>query len=129
MDEPARKYADTFVMKVFSENRKNTLAAEDVVALNLWMHIAHVLYVVGSMCKASTNSSSSEIFLSTGDLAKKIDVATAYWIGDSLQIGNFKDGHLLYVLIKKTDKPQVGVSMMKKELLILLYSGQAEVDI
>eukprot|EP00593_Proboscia_inermis_P010055 CAMPEP_0171325306 /NCGR_PEP_ID=MMETSP0816-20121228/116730_1 /TAXON_ID=420281 /ORGANISM="Proboscia inermis, Strain CCAP1064/1" /LENGTH=763 /DNA_ID=CAMNT_0011824461 /DNA_START=15 /DNA_END=2304 /DNA_ORIENTATION=- len=124
MDEPAGKYADTFVNFAFSNTKPKALAADAMVALNLWMYISHVLYDTVTKCEASTNSSPmgvfsssgalaqaideaaafgsvTGVFSSSGALAQAIDEAAAFWIGDSQQTGNSRTGHLLYALTEK----------------------------
>ena len=122
------KYADTFVKKIFSERKTMALAADAVVALNLWMYIAHILYDTVSKCEASTNSSPSGIIISTGDLAQNIDEAAAYWIGDYQETGNSKTGHLLYALTEKFGEKfgqdAGGQSIVNRNIIKLLTNAK-----
>lgn len=95
MGKDAKQYADSIVTDAF--NVKNveakTLASEAAVALNVWMHLAHILYNTLDQCKNGA--------LTNDDGVHAIDEAVAYWIGDGQITGDAERGHLLYALAEE----------------------------
>ena len=90
-------YADTFVQEALqtSSDSSKTLAAEAVVALNIWMYLVHVLYATTKSCKDARQDV---------DFEKGIDQAAAYWIGDAEVGVTGGRGHLLYGLAEQTNE-------------------------
>jgi hypothetical protein len=95
MSKDIRLYANTLVEDAFqtTSTGSKTLPAEAAVALNVWMHIAHLLY------KALKNCKNKEIRDEDG--VHSMDVAVAYWIGDGQIAGNGDRGHLMYALSER----------------------------
>jgi len=96
-------YADTFVNSLFesSERRWTSLASEAVVALHIWMQVAHKLHAAYDACKLSKNASERRSVIESSDASLFLDEAAAYWIGDNQSTGSSSQGHLLYALTEK----------------------------
>jgi hypothetical protein len=95
MGRDARLYADTLVNEAFdltSSTSKN-IPVEAALVLNLWMEVAHKLHKMLYLCKNK--------MIKDTDGVHSIDVAAAYWIGDSQVAGDGDGGHLLYALAER----------------------------
>ena len=77
-------YADEVVMEALERASDQELAADAVVALNVWMMIAHKLHDSVRLCK---NGFSPE---------EVVDEAVALWIGEDQEEGSFENGWMLY---------------------------------
>ena len=87
-DEAAFPYADEVVQEALLAGDAK-LAAEAVVALNVWMMVAHKLYNVVRTCK------------NRGNAKMQVDEAVALWIGLEQSEANSSDGWLLYSLAQR----------------------------
>lgn len=96
-------YADTFVNWLLesSERRWTSLASEAVVALHIWMQVAHKLHAAYDACKLLRNTSERRSMIESSDASLFLDEAAAYWIGDNQSTGSSSQGHLLYALTEK----------------------------
>lgn len=94
MGRPATAYADSFVSNLLYS--KAPEAADAMVAITIWMQVAHSLHSAHGACKMSEPSTGRH--LKENDPALYIDVAAAYWIGDNQNAGSSSQGHLLYAL-------------------------------
>jgi len=102
---PATEYANTFVDKMFdlsasSADVPESLPAESMVALNVWMAAVHELYNQVAECKKQANFATGHTNEFGGGVLP-IDIAAAYIIGDSQQTGNKESGHLIYNLAEQ----------------------------
>ena len=92
-------YAHDFVGELLADVASGTLAVEAIVALNLWMYVAHELWQSVSECAYSTlnrmDGSTLENVNAKG--AQSFDEAIAYWIGEGQSNGD-TDGYALYNL-------------------------------
>ena len=95
MSKEVRLYADTLVEEAFQKisTGAKTVPAEAAVALNLWMHVNHLLQETLRLCKKKN--------LRDDDGVHSMDVAVAYWIGDGQIAGDGARGHLLYAFAEK----------------------------
>jgi hypothetical protein len=87
-------YADSFVQT--SINSKAPVAADAIVALNVWMYAAHVLYQGVHTCDQLTradNPDELQYKLEGGG----VDEFIALWIGQDQRVSS-SDGHSLYAL-------------------------------
>jgi uncharacterized membrane protein YgcG len=95
MSREVRLYADTLVEDTFQKvsTGERTVPAEAAVALNLWMHVIHLLHETLRLCKKKE--------LRNDDGLHSMDVAVAYWIGDGQVAGDGERGHLLYAFAEQ----------------------------
>ena len=95
MSREVRLYADTLVLDTFAQitHDSRTLPAEAAVALNLWMHVIHLLHKALFLCQNKQ--------LKDEEGVHSTDVAVAYWIGDGQVAGDKDRGHLLYAFAEK----------------------------
>jgi hypothetical protein len=95
MSREVRLYADTLVEDTFQKisTGGRTVPAEAAVALNLWMHVVHLLHETLRLCKKKE--------LRNDDGVHSMDVAVAYWIGDGQVAGDGERGHLLYAFAEQ----------------------------
>lgn len=113
MGKPATSYADTFISSLLYS--KSPAAANAMVAVTIWMQVAHSLHSSYDACKTSFLTDGRSIDgrgLQDSDPALFIDEAAAYWIGDNQDTGSSSKGHLLYALTEfigdKFEKVPVG---------------------
>ncbi|KAL7554731.1 hypothetical protein ACHAWF_018259 [Thalassiosira exigua] len=99
LGRPASRYADSFIEDLlYSESPE---AADAMVAITIWMQVAHSLHSAYGACKQSFLADGRSLdgrFLQSDDPALRIDEAAAYWIGDNQATGSSTKGHLLYAL-------------------------------
>ncbi|KAL3938414.1 MAG: hypothetical protein SGBAC_006676 [Bacillariaceae sp.] len=88
----AKEYANSYVEYAFQNivASDKTLPAEAAVSLNVWMEIVHQLYRALSLCEQKELRDEEGI--------QSMDIAAAYWIGESLDSEDGIKGHLLYAL-------------------------------
>ena len=99
MGRPATTYADTFVSNLLLSGSQE--AANAMVAITIWMQVAHSLHSAYGACKRSFLTDGRTIngrSLQNSDPSLYIDEAAAYWIGDNQETGSYGEGHLLYAL-------------------------------
>jgi len=98
MGRPATTYADTFISNLLLSGERE--AANSMVALTLWMQVAHSLHSAYGACKQSfltDGRTTNGRYLQQSDPSLYIDEAAAYWIGEDQETGSYS-GHLLYGL-------------------------------
>lgn len=109
-------YADDFVLEALADTNSGTLAAEAMTSLNLWMAVAHKLWLAVDMCRAdvelltggkantgdSGNDALTGIFINANlnRIKLSFDEAMAYWIGADQSNGD-EDGYALYAFSQK----------------------------
>jgi hypothetical protein len=96
MSRDMRLYADSLVEDSFhiqTSADSNMLPVEAMLALNLWMYLAHSLYETLEHCR------NKEIRDTDG--IHSMDIAVAYWIGDGQVAGSGNDGHLFYAMAER----------------------------
>lgn len=115
-------YAHTFVASAISSTPK--IAADAMVALNLWMYAAHLLFRGVDICQKLSVADNSKAFdLGGGGVEEFI----AIWIGQD-QTAASNDGHGLYAMAQKAgslfgkNSPEAQVNTNLK----LLYQEGAE---
>lgn len=121
----ARLYADSIVNKAFTDysTEAKTLAAEAMLAINLWMYLVHQLFETLGNCKNKV--------VADADGVHSIDEAVAYWIGDGQIAGDGDRGHLFYALAERMgDKFQVNVNgQSRTNVNILRLFNQAKLEL
>lgn len=104
LGRPATLYADSFISDLLykaGNGGGGSEASEAMVAITIWMQVAHSLHSAYGACKRSfiTDGRSSDgRDLQSTDPSLMIDEAAAYWIGDNQATGSSTEGHLLYAL-------------------------------
>ncbi len=95
MSREVRLYADSLVEEAFANASGDSilLPVDALLAFNLWMHIAHMLYKTLKDCKNKE--------IRDEDGIHSIDIAAAYWIGDGQIAGSGDNGHLLYAMAER----------------------------
>ena len=95
MSRDVREYADSLVEYSFSVASGDSimLPAEAMLALNLWMHLAHSLYETLKHCKNKE--------IKGADGIHSMDIAVAYWIGDGQIAASGDNGHLFYAMAER----------------------------
>lgn len=99
LGKPATLYADSFINHLLTDNPQ--VAADAMVAVTIWMEVAHSLHSAHGACKLSYLADGRNIDgrqMQTRDPALLIDEAAAYWIGDNQAAAGSAEGHLLYAL-------------------------------
>jgi len=124
MERPIEQYADTFIEKAFGEmEEKDTLPAEAVVVLNIWMYTVHKLYNAVQQCKDSEDSTNSII---------SIDEAAAFYIGSLQKTGNPDSGYMLYNFAEDTGEhfgqDGTGQVWANTKILKLLNKAKSELS-
>ena len=127
MGSPATLYADTFISSLLYS--KTAAASDAMVAVSIWMQVAHNLHLSYAACKASFLSSDSRELKPTKDPSLFVDEAAAYWIGDSQDTGSASEGHLLYALTefissKYEDIPEGSQSSINTRVLDLFNKAK-----
>jgi hypothetical protein len=90
-------YADSFVTSAIKNGRKT--AADAILALNMWMYAAHVLYKGMDTCQKKTEADNPGQFEIAGG---GLDEFIALWIGVGQTHGS-SEGFSLYALTEKAD--------------------------
>ena len=87
-----RFYANSIVDSTFTNLNAQTatIPVEAMLALNLWMQVAHILFETLEDCKNQRIHNNEGIH--------SLDIAVAYWIGEGQVVGSADDGNLLYAL-------------------------------
>lgn len=100
LGKPVEDYADSYVSTLLYS--ASPLAGDAMVAINIWMEVAHSLHSAYEACKSSVLSEGGRVdgrqLLEPRVAARFIDEAAAYWIGDGQSTGSSSRGHLLYAL-------------------------------
>jgi len=95
-------YADSFISDLLYT--KSLAATDAMVAIPIWMQVAHSLHSAYDACKLSLLTDERTMdgrLLQNRDPSLLIDEAAAYWIGDNQATGSSSEGHLLYALTEK----------------------------
>ena len=136
MSRDVRFYADSFVEASFDAQARDTapdltgrdsrlLPVESATALNLWMHIAHLLYKTLKDCKNMQLQDENGIH--------SLDIAVAYWIGDGQVAGSGESGHSLYALSERMgelfDMDGFGQSRTNTNILKLFNEAKHEMSL
>jgi len=127
MGSPASLYADTFITSLLYS--KTAAASDAMVAVSIWMQVAHSLHLSYAACKDSFLSSDSRELKPIKDPSLFVDEAAAYWIGDSQDTGSASEGHLLYALTefissKYEDIPEGSQSSINTRVLGLFNKAK-----
>lgn len=97
MGRPATLYADSFVSNLLNSSMRE--ASNAMVAISIWMQVAHSLHASYQACRQSSSSVDRHLQNSQlNDPSLFIDEAAAFWIGDNQDTGSSSGGHLLYAL-------------------------------
>ena len=102
LGKPAIVYADSFISDLLYA--ESPAAPDAMVAVTIWMQVAHSLHSAYGACKSSFLTDGRTIngrHLQNSDPALLIDEAAAYWIGDNQATGSSSKGHLLYALTER----------------------------
>lgn len=105
LGRPVTLYADSFISDLLYLGAPQ--APDAMVAISIWMEVAHHLHSAYNACKLSflTDARKSDgRRLQNDDPALMIDAAAAYWIGDDQATGSSSRGALLYALTEKIAK-------------------------
>ena len=121
----ASLYADSIVNQAFATNnpKAKSLAAEAMLAMNLWMFLAHELFETLGHCK-------NQVIADT-DGVHSIDEAVAYWIGDGQIVGDGENGNLFYALAERMgDKFKMNLNgQSRTNFNILRLFNQAKIEL
>jgi hypothetical protein len=135
LGRPTTRYADSYISDLlYSESPE---AADAMVAITIWMQVAHSLHSAYGACKNSFLADGRTIdgrLLQGNDPALNIDEAAAYWIGDNQSTGSASEGHLLYALTESMAKEfertsQGGVSAVNSAILDLFNQAKNHIAI
>ena len=106
LGRPVENYADSYVSTLLYS--ASPLAADAMVAINIWMQVTHSLHSAYEACRSSILSESRSVdgrrLPESRAAARFIDEAAAYWIGDGQATGSASKGHLLYALTEITSE-------------------------
>ena len=126
MSRDVREYADSLVEYSFTiaTGESIMLPVEAMLALNLWMHLAHSLYETLKHCKNKE--------ISGADGIHSMDIAVAYWIGDGQITGSGDDGHLFYAMAERMGEifhtDSEGESRTNSNILQLFNEAKQEIS-
>jgi hypothetical protein len=102
MGRPTTVYADTLISNLLYLKAPEAQTA--MVAITIWMQVAHSLHSAYGACRSSISTegrsgiSGRNLQISDNDPSLFIDEAAAYWMGDNQDTGSSSQGHLLYAL-------------------------------
>ncbi|KAG7349119.1 low iron-inducible periplasmic protein [Nitzschia inconspicua] len=121
-----RLYADDLVEEALENVSGNSdTAVEACLVLNLWMEIIHSLHKTLNACKQKQ--------LRNEEGVHSMDIAVAYWIGDSQRAGDSTNGHLLYALAESYGEKfginEGGQSRTNTNILRLFNEAKNEVSL
>lgn len=114
-----------------NDDTTDTLAAEALVSLGLWMYVVKLLHDSVKDCKQNEESivSSSRSLFNNGNGKHIADKAAALWIGCEQIPGEKDSGHLLYSLTEKMGEvfgtKVNGQAKANSEVLRLLRSASS----
>lgn len=100
LGKPVVDYADSYVSALLYS--ASPIAGDAMVAIPIWMEVAHSLHSAYEACRSSVLSEDRTVdgreLAGSLVAARFIDEAAAYWIGDGQATGSSSRGHLLYAL-------------------------------
>ena len=136
MGKPVVNYADSYVTELLFTSI--TVAPDAMVALHIWMQVAHKLHSAYKACKSSFLTDGRTIdgrrITQNSDASLFIDEAAAYWIGDNQSTGSSSKGNLLYALTefigeKFEDIPSGSQSWINTRVIDLLNQAKNHIAI
>lgn len=138
MGRPTTEYADAIASNLLNLGAPEAEAA--MVAITIWMQVAHSLHAAHDACRSSVSSNGRSGSdwrrlqqSSVNDPSLFIDEAAAYWMGDHQDTGSSSQGHLLYALTEliadKFETPSDSESTINTLIIDLLNKAKNHIAI
>jgi len=138
MGRPTTEYADAVISNLLYYEAPEAEAA--MVAITIWMQVAHSLHAAYDSCRSSISSEGRSGFnkrnlqqsIDYDDPSLFIDEAAAYWMGDHQDTGT-SQGHLLYAVTEliadKFETPSESESTINMMIVDLLNKAKNHIAI